>query len=366
VSSVKKSGGGDVPFVMSHRMQFTRDYNYSETITTVNITVIPSFVNEGNTVSPSPFVFTITRISNDLVNQPLLVNLAVSGTATFTSDYTVIGAASFSVSSAGVVIPANSLSTTISITPIPDLVVEADETIILSIVSSGNVQSGINAVATAFILNDDAALSASTVLLHFDGTNGSTVFVDSSSSPKIVNASGTATLSTSQIKFGTASLRVTGTASSHAAIADTPAIELGSNDFTIEFWIYPITTANNYFLGKGDASSALGSSLSFSFSLGCAFYIGGATVNLPCSPPIINTWSHIAITRSGSTLRYFLNGLLLHSVAITGSVNNVNQPMQVGGYGPGGSNAHFDEFRLIVGTAIYTANFTPPVSAFVN
>ena len=74
------------------------------------------------------------------------------------------------------------------------------------------------------------------LLLHGDGTNGSTTIVDSSPSPKTVTAVGDAKISTAQSKFGGASIGFDGSGDSLAAPASIS--HFGTGDFTIELWIY--------------------------------------------------------------------------------------------------------------------------------
>jgi len=71
--------------------------------------------------------FTITRAGGDLT-APLIVLISRSGTATNGSDYAAIGGGTFALT-----IPGNQTSALVTITPLPDTVVEGDETVILTI-----------------------------------------------------------------------------------------------------------------------------------------------------------------------------------------------------------------------------------------
>jgi hypothetical protein len=178
--------------------------------------------------------FTITRDNTTALGNPLTIDLTVGGTATFGVDYTVSGATTFTTTTASVVIPAGALNATIIITTTEDLVFEADETVILSVVPSpGILQAGANTSATLTILNDDANLVPSLILLHFDGANNSTTIINSSGSAATATVAGTAKISTIQSKFGGSSLSLPGNTTSYALIADNPILELAGNDFTI-------------------------------------------------------------------------------------------------------------------------------------
>ncbi|WP_312709084.1 putative Ig domain-containing protein [Stenotrophomonas sp.] len=119
--------------------------NFTLTVSTapaVSITVSPASVLEGSGV---PMVYTVT--SSASVASALTVNLTTSGTATSGIDYT--GGAS------SIVIPANATSASLSILPVDDTVVEADETVILTVAPGAGYTVGTPSSATGTILNDD-------------------------------------------------------------------------------------------------------------------------------------------------------------------------------------------------------------------
>ena len=77
-----------------------------------------------------------------------------------------------------------------------------------------------------------------------------------------------------------------------------------------------------------------------------------------------NTWYHLALTRQGSTLRLFVNGVLdgsaTYSTSTSGAANQY-----VGGFVTGGFsfNGNLDDVRYTTGLARYTTTFTPPTAA---
>jgi hypothetical protein len=83
-----------------------------------------------------------------------------------------------------------------------------------------------------------------------------------------------------------------------------------------------------------------------------------------------NTWYHVALSRSGTSTRLFIDGTQVHStytdttsyVGTAPDIGELNSSFGLTGYGTIG---HIDEFR-ISSTARYTANFTPTTTAFVN
>lgn len=310
--------------------------------------------------------FVFSRANGDNTAIPLTINFTVGGTATFTTDYTVSGADTFTTSSGSVTIPIGQLSKTIVVTPVPDTVFEDNETIILTPQAQAGVfQIGGTASVTGTILNDDAdPAPPSLVLLHFDGTNNSTIITDSASPPNTVTAAGGAVISTAQSKFGVSSLSCPGTAAGFITIADSAVVELGSGNFTIECWLR-LAVSGNYFLGKGDAATAAGSAINWQMGNSCIFYVGSTAFVLNTPAPALNQFAHLAVTRQGGTLRYFIDGQQQSTLAISGAINNVTQGIKIGAYGPSGTQCHVDEFRM-VNSCEYAANFTPRATPYTN
>lgn len=149
------------------------------------------------------------------------------------------------------------------------------------------------------------------LLLNFEGANGSTTFTDESPLARSPSGlSGSPTISTAQHAAGSASLSVPGS-NSGVGYADRV---LGS-DFTVDLYFrasglsstffrspigsYEAARANTWCLWvKNTPSSVLLFGTSGGLSLQGTTVIG------------LNTWYHVRICRSGSTLRMFLDGVL--------------------------------------------------------
>jgi hypothetical protein len=210
-------------------------------------------------------------------------------------------------------------------------------------------------------LPGDALFSNVSLLLKGDGTNGSTTIVDSSPSPKIVTPAGGAQISTDQSKFGGASVFIGFGA--NTGYLDLPANSafLFPTDFTFECWLYitqtgtgfattVIETAGNFTNGlvlRGDNLQT-----SWSWTVGGSG-IGGGSLTL-------NEWNHMAVARSGSTIRVFKDGV--QQGTATNSIT-INPTAGVSRIGEGiaaivrGFNGYIDDLRITKGVARYTANF---------
>jgi hypothetical protein len=208
------------------------------------------------------------------------------------------------------------------------------------------------------------------LLLHGDGTNGSTTITDSSPSPKAVTAVGNAQISTAQSKFGGSSIAFPGGVTSWLSAPNVTDLALLSDNFTIELWVY-FATVNNEFLFWNSNAAAFGgirliqigtADLSLLASTNGSAHTTNVVANSVLS---LNSWKHIAASRQGSTLRIFVDGVLAINTTIVGALNNggINN---VGGRSvfPFSMNGYIDDFRVTKGIARYTANFTPPTAPF--
>lgn len=193
------------------------------------------------------------------------------------------------------------------------------------------------------------------LLLHLDGEDGSTVFLDSSVNERSVSAFGGAQLSTANKKFGAASLSLNGT-SGYASVA-LPAIP---GDFTFEAWVYVIDSSVSRAIVTmgGIELYRRGSTNSVALYMGVTVVITGGTTFST------NAWNHVAWSRKDGTHRVFLNGGLEGS-HFQDSILGAGDCF-LGSY-VGGSEfwrGNIDEALVIAGEAFYTEPFTPPTSAY--
>jgi hypothetical protein len=146
-------------------------------------------------------------------------------------------------------------------------------------------------------------------------------------------------------------------------LATTISGGLGSGNFTVEFWHYKTANTGLVFTCRTSGSGADG----FDISQGLEVTTSGTflIVSSYSGSTTVNTWKHVAITRSSNTLRRFVDGTLQGST--TWSANLTGTSFLIGGspFGSAGYlNGNIDDFRITVGVARYTANFTPAAAAF--
>jgi hypothetical protein len=145
---------------------------------------------------------------------------------------------------------------------------------------------------------------------------------------------------------------------------------IGTGDFTIEAWVYLTSyTLVNSILSKGDATVTTGGVGSFLFGTVATtgilgFDISGTTVVSGGVVPL-NSWNHVAVTRSAGTIYLWLNGVNTAGSPVATSINYA-AVMRVG-RGKGSSTAYFagymSNLRFTVGTALYPGSDVPSASA---
>jgi hypothetical protein len=147
-------------------------------------------------------------------------------------------------------------------------------------------------------------------------------------------------------------------------------LQFGTGDYTVEFWIYPNSFSGTpVIIDFRTANAASGGAIQISLSTSgvTTVYGGGATGNLLITAAAaISTgvWTHIALTRNGTSTRLFINGTQSGSTA-TDSTGYGLGALWIGANASGGSNylnGYIDDFRITKGVARYTATFTPPRS----
>ena len=230
----------------------------------------------------------------------------------------------------------------------------------------------------------DADYSSGTLLLHLDGIDGSTSTTDDSSSSHAVTFNSDARISTDESRFGGSSVYFDGAGDSLSLPASSDW-NWGTNDFTVEFWLYLIGTSRQYITGPGTDTathydgigidynsvgtnklgiwaSSNGSSWDIINADGGGNGIGSTTVTQ-------NTWHHIAYVRNGTSFKLYLDGV--QEVSVTSSASVFDGSSTTWNFGQfiylGAAyftNCYMDEIRITKGVARYTAAFTPPTAPF--
>lgn len=204
------------------------------------------------------------------------------------------------------------------------------------------------------------------LLLNMNGSNNSTTFTDSSTNALTVTTYGDAKISTTQSKFGSASGYFDGTGD-YLTVPSNTLFNFGtSTDFTVEFWMYPSQVSSEMYLVSSQSSGGLSVIVSSSSitvgRIGVAYDYSAGTVSA-------NTWTHVAVTRAGTSLRIFVNGTQAGTTQTTSTSYDFSGGPIIARSSTGTSvyySGYLDDVRIVKGFAAYTANFTAPTAALTN
>ncbi len=152
-------------------------------------------------------------------------------------------------------------------------------------------------------------------------------------------------------------------------IPASPAFNL-AGDFTYEAWTYQDAAVTNgtYISSAGYYSGSNGGNWvlrrSSATQIGFATYDGTSNAEYTelSATTSLNTWHHIALTRSGTTVQLFVDGVAGGSMTVSkGLEDGANNGLVIGNASSNVPwNGKFQDVRLYNGVAKYTANFTPP------
>ena len=184
-------------------------------------------------------------------------------------------------------------------------------------------------------------------------------------------------IDTSQSKHGVASVLFDGT-DDRLEAGGQSGFAFGSGDFTVEVWVRmtAVDAVEQIFDfrevgdGPGLGASRINLALEGSTNRQAVWYILNAIRIRGTTNFATSTWYHIAVCRSGTNTRLFINGTQEGATW----TDNTNYTVGAGrpffgsnGESPGNQVAgqpfsgYMDEIRMTKGTALYTSNFLPPI-----
>lgn len=223
----------------------------------------------------------------------------------------------------------------------------------------------------------DPYFSSVVLLAHCDGS-GSGNLADSSSYARTITQNGTGcSQSAAYLKFNAAGVGVgkSISATNFYTTADSAELRIGANDATVEGWFYwdsVVTTHfNPVFVGKRGAATNIEFEAAY-FNTKLYFYYStdGTTlsnVNVSWTPSTA-TWYHIAFSKNGTSLRFFVNGTQQGTTqtlsSATLATGTAAMTLLSDGQNSITYSGRMDDARVTNGVGRYTSNFTAPTQAF--
>lgn len=212
-----------------------------------------------------------------------------------------------------------------------------------------------------------------TALLHGDGTNGAqnNTFLDSSSNAFTITRNGTPTQG-SFSPYGTLWSNYFNGSTDY--LVTNQQLSLGSGNFTTELWVYNNGLSSNQVIFDFRVSAGSYPVL-YIDTTNKLNWIGPSSVVIGTSTSAIslNTWTHVVVVRNGTTSTFYINGVASGTFSDSNSYNGNYVSIGVSGLTgdarAGKYNGYMSNMRFVVGTAVYTSNFTPsttPLTAITN
>jgi len=323
--------------------------------------------------------YLVSIFNGPTVVRTFTVTAATTGTYTLAQQITDFGMAGLTVVTFGVqqisavTGPGNMAKVTIALAPNASLVTYTKSLSASAGASAVLGSSFVHAVALSASVSTSASLTTglgtgSLALLHLDGTNGSTTFTDVYGNTWTGHNG--AALSTTQSKFGTASLSTTN--NHNISTPDDPKWAF-TGDFTVEFFLYLNSLPGTFsaMVSKGALSAnwiliQMNTTNGMEFLYSTSGGTWGFNVNY-ATPLSTGAWHHIALVRSSGVGTAYVDGTSVGSATLAGTLSVAGAtPVSIGGDAAAASQSldgYIDEIR-ISNVARYTSNFTPPSAPF--
>jgi len=210
----------------------------------------------------------------------------------------------------------------------------------------------------------DAQFNQVTMLLHGDGTNGAqnNTFVDNSTNNFTVTRFG----NTTQGSFSPYGSNWSNYFSSGNWL-DSSANSAFSftGNFTVECWVYQTERGNNGVATEiGLYTDGVMIRLGTIGGIYDTVYVNNVNIGGISTYVPLNSWNHIAVVRSGTSITVYVNGTSRATGTFSGTVNGavggtrIGAPLHTTGTDQPFSG-YISNFRIVKGTAVYTTAFTP-------
>lgn len=201
-----------------------------------------------------------------------------------------------------------------------------------------------------------------TLLLHGDGTNGAqnNTFLDSSTNNFTITRNGNTTQGSFSPYGPNWSNYFAGSGNYLTVNTST-----GTGTWTAECWVFIASPANDRAIFGQGTSDDTGGWLFWVDANGTIRLYSNGNIAISSSGAVAsNTWVHLALVSNSSNVTIYVNGTSVATGSYSGKTFT-NTPFQINrGYGgpTAGIDGYISNARLVVGTAVYTSNFTPPIS----
>ena len=184
---------------------------------------------------------------------------------------------------------------------------------------------------------------------------------------KTVYVQGNSKLSTSIKKYGVSSLALDGVGD-YINVNSQADFEFGTGDFALEGWIYR-TVGSTYQVVFDMRTTATDIAVAIGIDNvnRLYVYVNGAIVIQGTTAVTASVFEHVALSRSGTSLKLFLNGVQ-EGTTYTDTNNYAARPVKIGTDYAGlfGFTGNIDDVRISKGVPRYTGPYSPPAAALTG
>ena len=160
----------------------------------------------------------------------------------------------------------------------------------------------------------------------------------------------------------------------HLKLANSTDFNYGSDDFSIEAWVYYPSSASdsdNHGIASNYITSGNKRSWLFMLSGATPSFLAssdgtsGNLITVSSSVDVADeTWTHVAVSRTGTTLTIYVNGVqrAQNSSWHSSIYSNTDDPVEIGGYNSGTNtfDGYISNLRICKGHQVYKSNFAVP------
>jgi hypothetical protein len=154
----------------------------------------------------------------------------------------------------------------------------------------------------------------------------------------------------------------TDSTANYLQIPSNPALALGASDFCIEYWVYPTSTTNRVI--SWAAANCPIMYMESDQTLKFENYGVGSILQSVAKIPL-NQWTHCAVSRASGVNRMFINGALVATTTNNQTWGQANLNIGVD-ISSNAANGYISNLRVVKGSAVYTAAFTPSTEPLRN
>ena len=247
-----------------------------------------------------------------------------------------------------------------------------DASVTLSVTDGVNTGTGTITITTAYYAGTNTAETVT--LLKATGTGNNDNWDDkSSSNHTILDYGAIEQLAFSPYRDNGYSMYFDGNGD-YLTIPDSSDFNFttGNGDFTIESWIYKTNASEaGWYTQRDGSTTELMIFLDHNIS---GYSAGSVSIEYDSAQYTFNAgilqnkWQHIALVRTGTTVKWFTDGLEKDSRSEPASLANYGHTIYIGSWRSlsryyGG---YISDLRIVNGTAVYTGDFAPPTSRLTN